>query len=161
MVGNVNSLASRQVHCASQIHWDAVNRRFMWRKTMQYLSSATAIADVEKTMQYLQSATEFRLWGRPPSMYLVPCEMLARDSITTIQCHSQGWPLLPLQLVVTNDPSTHAVKYLPPEEKCKCLFLSCLSQPNQLWMDKWIKGTVVVAECDCACFIVIVCYYRN
>ena len=60
-----------------------------------------------------------------------------------------------------NDPSTHAVKYLPPEEKCKCLFLSCLSQPNQLWMDKWIKGTVVVAECDCACFIVIVCYYRN
>ena len=39
-----------------------------------------------------------------------------------------------------NDPSTHAVKYLPPEEKCKCLFLSCLSQPNQLWMSKWIKG---------------------
>ena len=58
-----------------------------------------------------------------------------------------------------NDPSTHAVKYLPPKEKGKCCGRS--SQPDQLWKNKWIKGTAAVAECDCACFIVIVCYYRN
>ena len=58
-----------------------------------------------------------------------------------------------------NDPSTHAVKYLPTRKKGRCH--GHLSQPNQLWMHKWIKGTAVVAECDCACFIVIVCYYRN
>ena len=59
----------------------------------------------------------------------------------------------------SNDPSTHAVKYLPTRKKGRCHGRS--SQPDQLWMHKWIKGTAAVAECDCACFIVIVCYYRN
>ena len=45
----------------------------------------------------------------------------------------------------SNDPSTHAVKYLPERKKGKCHGRS--SQPDQLWMHKWIKGTAVVAEC--------------
>ena len=59
-----------------------------------------------------------------------------------------------------DDPNTHAVKYLPKRKKGRCDH-DHLLQPDQLWMHKWIKGTVVVAECDCVCFIVIVCYYRN
>ena len=48
----------------------------------------------------------------------------------------------------SNDPSTHAVKYLPTRKKGKCHGRS--SQPDQLWIHKWIKGTAAVAECDCA-----------
>ena len=48
----------------------------------------------------------------------------------------------------SNDPSTHAVEYIPLRKKGKCHGRS--SQPDQLWIHKWIKGTVAVAECDCA-----------
>ena len=52
----------------------------------------------------------------------------------------------------SNDTSTHAVKYLPPIKKGKCHGRS--SYPDQLWMNKWNKGTVIAMIES-----MMVCYY--
>ena len=103
-----------------------------------------------------------------PAQLQLGCEAVLHDVSRAVQVVSQRLHYnsnatlkdgLFFPCYCSNDPSTHAVKYLPPRKKGKCHGRS--SQPDQLWMHKWIKGTAVVAECDCACFIVIVCYYRN
>ena len=103
-----------------------------------------------------------------PAQLQLGCEAVLHDASRAIQVVSQRLHYnsnatlkdgLFFPCNCSNDPSTHAVKYLPLRKKGRCH--GHLSQPDQLWMHKWIKGTAAVAECDCACFIVIVCYYRN
>ena len=98
-----------------------------------------------------------------PAQLQLGCEAVLHDVSRAVQVVSQSLHYnnnatlkdgLFFPCYCSNDPCAHAVEYLPLRKKGKCHSRS--SQPDQLWMHKWTKGTAV-AECDCS-FIVIVCY---
>ena len=103
-----------------------------------------------------------------PAQLQLGCEAVLRDVSLAVKVVSQSLHYnsnatlkngLFFPCYCHDDPSTHAVKYLPKRKKGRCDH-DHLLQPDQLWMYKWTKGTAAVVECDCG-FIVIVCYYRN
>ena len=85
-----------------------------------------------------------------PAQLQLGCEAILNDVSHTVQVVSKSLHYnsnatlkdgIFFPCYCSNDPSTHAVKYLPSKKKGKCHGRS--AQPDQHWMNKWNKGTVI------------------